>query len=144
MSERDSGSCLAMFILLVAVFLVVAVAVAAVITVAALVDPFSWVPPTAEIFTGCSFLDVPAGDCKLSTRFPGFWPHVIVNLLYAIAAAGALIWLGAAALEVRRARAERFSGEEAVERYTTALGTFAMAASVAALLAAAPLIVAVV
>ena len=127
-----------------ALSLVIGAVVAAVISIAALVDPFSWLPPVSEIWEDCEdTYDAPGDECALSTRFPGFWPHVISSFAYVIAAVGVLARLAVAVVELRAARAERFSGPAAVERYRKARQTLTLVAALAALLAAFPILTAI-
>src|SRR5947209_19698779 len=112
--------------------LAVAAVVAALISMAALIEPFSWLPPISQVWGHCD------GDCTLAHRFPGFWPHVIVNLAYAAAAAVGLIASAAAASDLRKAHAERFRNQPAVERYVTARSRLIWASAATAGLAALP------
>jgi hypothetical protein len=138
--QQEGGGC-ATFIVVV---LVIGAVVAAVISIAALVDPFSWLPPVGEIWEDCEEnYDTPGDDCELATRFPGFWPHVISNFAYVTAAVGLLACLAYAVVELREARAQRFSGPAAVERYGQARQTLALVGSLVGLVAALPIIVAV-
>jgi hypothetical protein len=82
-------------------------------------------------------------DCELATRFPGFWPHVIANLAYAVAAAVSLGRLAFAVAELRAARSERFSAAGAVERYFQTRQTLALVAGFVGILALLPVVTAV-
>src|SRR3954466_2850343 len=96
--ETAGGGCIALFVLLI----VVALIVMGVISLAALIDPFDWMPTVHDIWKDCS------GDCALAHRFPGFWWHAAVNLLYAavaVAVAGAFV---VAVRDVRDKRVARF------------------------------------
>lgn len=75
--QSQGGGCAA----LVALTIVLALVLAALVSIAALIDPFSWLPPVAEIWEECQDdWDTTADECELATRFPGFWAHVIANL----------------------------------------------------------------
>lgn len=137
--QRDGGGCGAF----IAVAIVIGAVVAGVISIAALVDPFSWLPPIGEIFGDCRRSDVPGGDCDLSARFPGFWPHVLVNFIYAVATAGVLVWLGVTAGDFRQARKERFGDEAAVDRYGELRTRLTLVGSSAGILGLLPIVVAV-
>lgn len=137
--ESEGGGCAA----LVAILLVFAVVVGTVISIAALVDPFSWLPPVGEIWEDChDDWETTEDECDLAVRFPGFWLHVIVSFAYAVAAAVLLLWVAGAVAELRRTRAQRFSGEQAVQRYDQARQTLALVAGLTALLAVLPIMVA--
>ena len=138
--RKEGGGCAA----LIAALLIIGAVVAAVISVAALVDPFSWLPPVGEIWEDCEEnYDTPGDDCELATRYPGFWPHVIANFAYVVAAAALLVWLTVAVAELRAARFARFAGPEAVERYAEARQALALVAGLVGALAALPVIIAI-
>ncbi len=134
----DSGGCGACL----GALLLLGIIVGTAISIAALVDPFSWMPSLGEIWSDCDDdWRTEADECDPATRFPGFWVHVVVNLVWAsVALAGVLASL-AVALEMRRHRPTRFDDESGAERYeqTRAL----MAACVAGALAIAVLPIAV-
>jgi hypothetical protein len=138
-SENDGCGCGA----ILAFSLVVGAVVAAVISIAALVDPFSWMPAVGEIWADCEEdFDTPGDDCDLASRFPGFWSHAIVNFVYLVVTVGLLVLLAAAVLDLRQARAQRFSGAAEVERYRLARRALAVAAGLVGVLAALPIVVA--
>jgi hypothetical protein len=144
-SEREDvggcGGCL----VIIAIFVVIALVVAAVISIAALIDPFSWMPPIGDIFGGCSDKAQPAaGECDLGTRYPGFWWHVIINLLYALAALVLLLMLAFALPEFREARSRRFESAAAAKRYGEARRGLALVAGLLGGLAAIPIVAALV
>src|SRR4051812_43777471 len=95
--QSDGGGGAALF----GVIVVIALFVAGVISLAALIDPFSWLPSVKAIWKHCE------GNCELAHRFPGFWLHVIANLVYVIVCVVALGVLAVAAGAMRKARAER-------------------------------------
>src|SRR5262245_60735741 len=112
--EGGGGGCA----LFVAVVVVIALVVAGVVSVAALIDPFSWLPPIGKIFGDCNDNpQTPGDDCGLATRYPGFWGHVVINFVYALAALGLLVAFAVVLPEFRKARSSRFESDAAVERY---------------------------
>jgi hypothetical protein len=132
-------------LVIIAIFVLIALVVAAVISIAALIDPFSWMPPIGDIFGDCSDkLETAADECDLGTRYPGFWWHVIINLLYALAALVLLLMFAAVLPEYRKARTGRFESEDAVERYRHARQAVALLAGLLAALAAIPIVAALV
>ena len=144
-SEREDGSGCGGCAVIIAIFVVIALVIAALISVAALVDPFSWMPPIGDIFGDCNDkLETAADECDLGTRYPGFWWHVIINLLYALAALVLLLTFAFALPEFRKARSGRFESDAAVERYRQARQTLALLAGLLAGLAAVPIIAALV
>ena len=123
----------------------IALVIAAAISVAALVDPFSWMPPIGGIFGDCNDkLGTAADECDLGTRYPGFWWHVIINLLYALVALVLLLTFALALPEFRKARSDRFESAAAVDRYRQARQTLALLAGLLAGLAAIPIVAALV
>ncbi len=129
---RDSGGCIALFLILVVIGLIVGT----LISVAALVDPFSWLPSVGEIWADCG------GNCDLADRFPGFWPRVGASLAYVVAAIGTLGWLMVSVADLRKARADRFAGLAQARRYGSARRAAAQPAVISAALAALPIVVA--
>jgi hypothetical protein len=97
-SSSAGGGCVALFV----VFLVIAAVVAAIISLAALIDPFNWMPRVGRIWEDCS------GDCALAHRFPSFWWHAVVNLLYAAVAVAIAGGFLVAVRDVRGKRVARF------------------------------------
>ena len=95
------------------VFLVAAIVYAAV-SVAALVDPFDWMPSVRAIWADCE------GDCELAHRFPGFWWHVVANLVYAAVAVAVTIRFLASVVDVRKTRVGRYADTAAMHAYRTA------------------------
>jgi heme exporter protein D len=139
--EFDGGGCAA----LVVGAIVLALVVMAVISIAALIDPFSWLPPVAEIWEECEDdPDTLRDDCDLAVRFPAFWPHVIANLVYIAVVVVLLGLLALAVAQLREARTERFSGAGGADRYGRARQELALAAGAVAMFAALPIIVAIV
>ena len=122
--------------------LLIALVVAAVISVAALVDPFSWMPPIGEIFGDCP--DTAEGECDLGKRYPGFWLHVIVNFAYTVVALGLVAAFALAVPEFRTARSGRFRDDAAVEQYVRARQKITLVALLLAVLAASPILAALV
>jgi hypothetical protein len=121
----------------------VGIVVGAGISLAALVDPFSWMPSLADVWGDCrDERDTAADECDLATRFPGFWAHVGVNLLWAAAAVLGLLPSFAAGVMLREERAARFDDEEAAERYDGARLALAVCAGWTFVVAAVPIVVA--
>jgi len=75
-------------------------------------------PPVGEIWADCD--DDYATDrdeCALENRFPGFWIHALVNLVYAAVALGlVLMFLGSVA-DLREKRVARFSSAAAAAEH---------------------------
>ena len=143
-TEEPDDGCLGCGGCIVAV-LVVAAVVAAVISTAALIDPFSWMPPVGEIWADCEDdYRTSVDECELAERYPGFWGHAIINFVWAVASVASLVWAAGAALRLREARPQRFSGDDEVERYERTRENLALAASACAALAALPLMVALI
>lgn len=133
------GGCLALF----AVIMLIALLVMGTISFAALVDPFSWMPPASEIWADCQ--DAPEterNECALATRFPGFWVHAAVNLLYVAASMAALAALAVAVAGLRERRTERFDDPGSAELYADARQMLAITSVAVALLALLPIFVA--
>ena len=99
---------------LIAFALVVAAIVYAAVSVAALVDPFDWMPSVHAIWADCD------GDCALAHRFPGFWWHVVANLVYAAVAVAVTFRFLASVVDVRRTRVGRYADAAAMHAYRTA------------------------
>jgi hypothetical protein len=110
---------------------------AAVISLAAVIDPFAWMPPVGEIWADCE------GECDLADRFPGFWGHVALNLLYTAAAGLALLSLMTTVREFRDARPNRYSTAEAMAAYRTKRDEVAGMAVVSGAFGLLPIIVAI-
>jgi hypothetical protein len=126
-----------------AAVLVAVAVIAGAISITAVIDPFAWMPPVAEIWEDCNDnLGTHVNECDLHQRFPGFWVHAIVNFTYIVAAAVSLFALAAAAIELRRSRADRFESETAADRYHEAREDVAGLALLSGLLAALPIVVA--
>src|SRR4051794_15147722 len=99
-TEGEGGGCAALFLGLI----VVALVVAALISLAAIVDPFSWLPPVGDIWGDCDEnYATDRDECALAHRFPGFWGHAIVNLVYVVVAVIAVIAAIGSAFELRDA-----------------------------------------
>ena len=121
--EEDASGCAVLFVGL----LIIAAVVAAVISLAAIVDPFSWMPPVGEVWEDCSDdYDTETDECALANRFPGFWWHAAVNLLYMVVVGILVVLLVAAVADFREARAARFDGPEAAGRYAAARPALAL------------------
>jgi hypothetical protein len=116
--------------------LAVSLIVGAIISVSAIVDPFSLMPPVGEIWEDCS------SDCALADRFPGFWLHAGVNLVYLVAVVALAVAVAGAVADLRSARARRFGVPGAHERYAEAREVVAGVSIVMAVFAAAPIVVA--
>jgi hypothetical protein len=146
MSQPSQGDgcgagCAALFV----VALVISAIVAAAISIAALVDPFAWMPPVAEVWEDCSDdWKTDVNECDLHTRFPGFWVHAIVNFAYTLIAVGLLLALGQTVSDLRQSRRARFDSQTAADRYTEAREGVTALALLSGLLAALPIVVALV
>jgi di/tricarboxylate transporter len=138
--RQGGGGCLA----IIAIVVVIGLVVSAVLSVAALIDPFSWVPPVGQIFGSCTDNPATAVDecARVGTRYPGFWWHVIINFVYALAALGLLVALVGAVPKFRQARSGRFDGDSAVRHYRHARQVLALVATLLFGLAAIPVIAA--
>lgn len=138
--DEGAGGCLGW----VAVAVVLALVVGAVISVAALVDPFSWMPPVGEIWADCDDrLATDRDECALENRFPGFWVHAIVNLVYAAVALALARAFGGGVAGLREKRIARFSSAAAAGEHRSAVDE-ALACGVAlAAVAALPIVVAI-
>jgi hypothetical protein len=83
-----------------------------------LVDPFSWMPPVGEVWADCDDdYGTDRDECALANRFPGFWWHAAVNLLYAAVALGLLLVFAADVGELRDKRAARFASAAAAAEH---------------------------
>ena len=111
-SDDDVSGCLGCLGVLIAL----AAVVSAVMAIAALVDPFSWVPPIEEMFSD----DCHGDKCELEEKYPGVWGHVIVNFAYAVTAVVLAGGLASATSRLRKTRAARFAGADAVGDYRAA------------------------
>jgi hypothetical protein len=109
-SSSSGGGCLALFLGLLAIALVVM----GIISLAALIDPFNWMPRVGRIWNDCS------GDCALAHRFPGFWLHAVVNVVYAVVAAVLSVAFLLSVADVREKRIERFDSAHAAAQFTAA------------------------
>ena len=142
MSQKPQGDgcgCAGLF----AVLLVFGAVVAAGISLAALVDPFSWMPSFAEVWADCDDdYATSADECSLSTRYDGFWLHAAVNVAYALMTGVILYAFAVAVGHFREARRKRFAGTEAAGRYAEARSELLGGAAVLTILAAIPLIAA--
>lgn len=132
------GSCMA-------AVLVIGVVLAALISLAALVDPFSWMPPVGEVWAECTGeeLGTERDECALENRFPGFWWHAGVNVLYAAVALGLLVAFAGAVADLRAKRLLRFSSAEAAREHHEAQGLCIGCGMALAAMAVLPLVVAV-
>lgn len=138
--NEGAGGCLGWM----AAAVVLALVVGAVISVAALVDPFSWMPPVGEIWADCDdHFATDRDECALENRFPGFWIHAIVNLVYAaVALALVLAFLGGVA-DLREKRVARFSSAAAAGEYRSAVDKALACAVALAAVALLPIVVAI-
>jgi hypothetical protein len=132
MANNSRGGCSTLIALLFAV----AIVIWAVISLAALIDPFDWLPSSKQIWD-CS------GECELARRYPGFWWHVAANLLYAGLAVAAGVAFLAAVRDVRPKRVDRFDSEPAAVAYAAAHDRLVARGSALAVLAALPILVAI-
>jgi hypothetical protein len=137
--REDGGGCLGC----VAVVLVVGAVVAGLISIAALIDPFDWMPTVGQVWEDCPEELESRDECDLAERFPGFWEHAVVNLLWTFAAGIALVMLFGQIGPFRQARRELFEGgQDAVGRYEAARGSLVGAAAAVMFLGALPIVVA--
>jgi hypothetical protein len=131
-------------LVLFAVVVVIALVLSAVVAVAALLDPFDWVPPLGVVFGSCG--DAPAKarrGCDWGSQYPGFWGHVIANLVYDVLAVAALVAFTVTAREHVGARRARYDGPAALDRYAGARANFVLASIALGAMAALPIIAAV-
>lgn len=120
-----------------------ALVIAAAMSVAAVVDPFDWYPSLDELWATCSDGSGTDGDgCSYDQRFPGFWWHLSVNLVYAVAVLVALVVFAGAVGALRRHRAARLSSAATHAAYEQARVELALAAGAVAVLGALPIVVA--
>ena len=140
-SDDDTAGCLGCLVVVV----VIALVVAGLISVAALVDPFSWMPPVGEIWADCEDdRGTVRDECALENRFPGFWIHAIVNLVYvAVALTFAVVFAGSAA-DLREKRAARFASARTADEHRRAQQACAGCGIVLGALAVVPIVVAAV
>lgn len=138
--KDDADGCLGW----VGVAIVLGLVVAALISVAALVDPFSWMPPVGEIWADCDEdYATDRDECALANRFPGFWIHALVNLVYAAVALGlVLVFLGSVA-GLRKKRVARFSSAAAAAEHRCGVGEAIGCGVALAAVAALPFVVAI-
>ncbi len=118
--------------------------VAAVVSLAALVDPFSWLPPVGEVWAECDDdFGTDRNECALENRFPGFWLHAVLNLLYATVALGLGVGFAASVADLREKRAARFSSAAAAVEHRGARDLCAGCGAVLAAVALLPIAVAI-
>jgi hypothetical protein len=122
---------------LIAFLLIVGLIVGAAISLAAVVDPFGWMPPLDVIWGDCD------GDCALAHRFPGFWWHVVANLVFTAVALVLTFAFGAAVTELRKARVARYDSAAAMEKFCQAHAACVGGGKLLAGLAALPLVIAI-
>lgn len=137
-SEDEATGC-ACFLAILAIALVVA----ALISLAALIDPFSWMPPVADVWADCEDkFSTERNECALENRFPGFWWHAVVNLAYsAVAAVLVVVFVGAVS-ELREKRIARFADPGAAREYRASRTAFLTAGALLAVTAMLPIVVA--
>lgn len=137
----DAGGCLG----LVALAAVLALVVAALISVAALVDPFSWMPAVGEIWADCDDdYATERDECALANRFPGFWIHALVNLVYAVVALVLVLAFSTSVAELRKKRVARFSSAAAAAEYRSGSDEATACGVALAAVALVPIVVAIV
>ncbi len=138
--NEGAGGCLGW----VAVAVVLALVVGAVISVAALVDPFSWMPPVGEVWADCDdALATDRDECALENRFPGFWIHAIVNLVYAAGALGLLLAFLGRVADLREKRVARFSSAAAAVEHRSGVDEAIGCGGALAAVALVPIVVAI-
>jgi hypothetical protein len=74
----------------------------------------------AEKTPGCGTAIYSRARSPLGTRYPGFWSHVVINLLCAFASLGLVASFVLTLPEFRETRSRRFDSDTAVERYQQA------------------------
>lgn len=127
------------------IVLLVGLVVMALISLAAVVDPFDWLPTASAVWAGCQDdPGIPGSQCALAHRFPGFWEHAIVNLMYDLAAGGAVIALVMSAVDYRTKRATRFDSAVDFSGWREVRDRLRLSTVAVAVLAAVPLIVAAI
>jgi hypothetical protein len=137
--DSEGGGCAALIVGII----VLAIVVAVLISIAAIIDPFSWLPPVGDIWADCDDdYATERDECDLATRFPGFWGHAVVNLVYVVVAVVAVLAALGCAFALREARSKRFDSAEAVAAYTKARREFAGMLALALICGLAPLVVA--
>ncbi|MCP9491267.1 MAG: hypothetical protein MSC31_15530 [Solirubrobacteraceae bacterium MAG38_C4-C5] len=138
--KDDADGCLGW----VGVAIVLALVVAALISVAALVDPFSWMPPVGEIWADCDDdYATERDECALENRFPGFWIHALVNLVYAAVALGLVLAFLASVFDLRVKRAARFASAVAAAEHRSAMDQAIGCGVALAAVALLPIVVAI-
>jgi hypothetical protein len=125
--------------------LLIALVIAALISLAALVDPFSWMPSVDEVWSDCDDdYGTDRDECALENRFPGFWVHAIVNLVYTAVAGVAVAAFAGSVGEFRAKRTARFADAKAAAEHREARDALAAASAALGVLAALPIVVAAV
>jgi hypothetical protein len=138
--DGDGGGCAGCFLVVMAIGLVIVV----LISTAAIVDPFSWMPAVGEVWAECEDdLGTSADECALEERFPGFWLHAFVNLMYAAVAFTLVVAFAGAVVELRAKRPPRFDGVEEAAACRRATGHCVGCGIALAVLALTPVVVAV-
>jgi hypothetical protein len=132
-SSSSGGGCLALFLVIVAIALVVM----GIISLAALIDPFNWMPRVGVIWKDCS------GDCALAHRFPGFWLHAILNLVYAVVATVLSGVFLMSVADLREKRVDRFDSTEAATQFTATQNECLGAGALLGATAVLPIVVAI-
>jgi hypothetical protein len=117
--------------------LVIAAIVGAAVSLAAIVDPLGWMPPLDVMWADCH------GDCALAHRFPGFWFHVVVNLVYTGFALFVLTGFGSSVATLRKARLARYDSAAEMRAFAEARTVCRGMGKTLAALAALPLLVAI-
>lgn len=128
--------------------LAIAAVFAALISIAALVDPFDWMPSVGEVWADCEEeprdegpFDSGEDPCDLDVRFPGFYGHAALNLLWTTVTAIALAALIGAAGNLRSARRARFNtGKDFGAEYDKARSELIGLAVIVTVLVAIPLV----
>ena len=140
-SSDDTAGCVGCL----AIVIVIAVVVAGLISIAALVDPFSWMPPVDEVWAECDDdLGTDRDDCALENRFPGFWLHAVVNLVYAAATLVSSLVFSGSVVDLRQKRVGRFSSAVAAAEHRGAQQVFLGSGLVLGALAVVPIVAAAV
>lgn len=125
-------------------FLAIVLLIAGAMSLAALVDPFDWYPSFEALWAECGDdYDTARDECSYEHRFPGFRWHLAANLAYAVGAGLALLVFAATVADFRDRRAARLSNAETYAAYRKAQASLGASASIVTLLAALPIVVAV-
>jgi hypothetical protein len=130
--KDDGNGCV-----IAAVIAAIAALVAGAMSLAAVVDPFTWLPTVEELWSDCG-----GDECDLADRFPGYWGHTALNLVYDIAALLLVVGLAISAYEYPRNRTMRYRSPEDHDRWRQGRSELFQIAGLLVALAAIPIVVA--